>query len=139
MGPRAAGESVSLHGAGETPSLGLADHVHDLTRFKDVHRHRLTNFILPDAICLDFLQPPSNLAAPQVSGLGLVGLAYAAKSQLHRFVTVSLRRAYLGNGAGAGLNYGYGHDLSGVVEHLSHADFLAEKRLEHFVCLSVVC
>ena len=107
-------------------------------RLKNVHRNQLPHFVAADVVRRHFLQTASNLAASQVARLRPVGAAHPPEAQLHRRVAIPLRRADLGDGARAGFNYRDRHYLPGVVEHLGHTDFLAEERLEHFLCLPVI-
>ena len=48
------------------------------------------------------------------------------KPELHRVISIVLSRLLLNNDARPGLNHGYRHNRSVVLQQLSHADFLAQ-------------
>ena len=126
---------MPLHRAREAAALGPAAHVHDLAGFEDVHRNQLTHFVLRNVVGAHFLEPPPDLAALQMAGLRFVRASDSSEPQLDRLVTVRFVGANLRDRARAGFDYRNGHDLTGVVEHLGHADLFTEKRLQHFLCL----
>ena len=88
MSARPSGESVTLHDASESASLGLPNYVQDLAGFEDVHADLLADLKLAYVIDLDFPEVAAIPTVFQMAGSGLVEPFGLAEAQLDCFVSI---------------------------------------------------